>query len=578
LPVSIYLAVSVWFILKLASLTHGHNFYTIDDAYIHMAISKNFALYGVYGITKYYFSNASSSPLWTFMISGMFKILGLKIWIPLLLASAFAILDIFLIYRIFKERRVPLAVASITSLLLIFLTSMWGLTFTGLEHLLQIGLMLMILYISTDAIFKDRRFKHIVILSALASIVRPETWALIVGVAFLFLISGRWKKSILYLGLSFLPVVAFGIWSVSHGNGFFPNTYYLKGMKGKGFTDLIFYVPKLTHISAQASLVLSVAYLLIFTRPRRSLRNFIIISLVGFAIVLLLGMFNNLPAFISGGIFVDRYYLTDLTALVFAVALLLSKIVAILLPLDYKRRNLNWSAEDTMSYLLFIVLIAHFHRGGFGWFFRYEAYLIFLTIAILPILMRRVGVLSLWHRLGLLVISIPLVIRGFTVLKDIVPAVQITYLKNYNLAVFVKKHFNGIGIALDDIGYVSFLSEAKVVDFVGLGTYDVARAIYEGKFNTSTMRALAKKYDIKLAILRPSWYVKYGGLPGEWLVVGTWKVPDIYYPGSNFLTVMAVDSNYTDTLIRYLQEASSYLPPEVDIRILPPTPLGKLMR
>jgi len=567
------------------SLTDGHNFYVIDDAYIHMAISKNFALYGVYGITKYYFSNASSSPLWTFMIAGVFKVFGLKIWIPLVLAIVSAMLNLFLIYQIFERNKVPYLIAAVTSLNLVFLTSMWGLTFTGLEHLLQIGLMLMILYIAAEIILTNenegKKFVGIIVLSALASVTRPETWSLIGGVALLFLATGRWGRSILYLALSFFPVIILGVWSISHGNGFFPNTYYLKGMKGKGFIDLLFYAPKLTHLSAQGPLILSTAYLLLFTEVKGTLRNLIIATLSGFMAIFLLGMLDNLPIFLQKGVFVDRYYFNDLLALLFAITLLLSKVIIVLLPIDYKNRSIKWNSTAILSYLLFIILVAHFHRGGFGWFFRYEAYLIFLTVFTLPIFIRSVknfGDLSLWYRLGLVIIFIPLFIRGFTVLKDIIPATHITYLKNYNLAVFVKKHFNGVGIALDDIGYVSFLSEAKVVDFVGLGTYDVARAIYEGKFNTSTMRELARKYDIKAAILRPSWYLKYGGLPEEWLVVGTWKVPDIYYPGSNFLTIMAVDSNYADTLSRYLQSASSYLPPEVNIQIFPPTPLGRLSR
>jgi hypothetical protein len=50
-------------------LYNGHVSYTLDDAYIHMAMAKHVAQDGVFGITPYEFSASSSSPLWTFQSS-----------------------------------------------------------------------------------------------------------------------------------------------------------------------------------------------------------------------------------------------------------------------------------------------------------------------------------------------------------------------------------------------------------------------------------------------------------------------------------------------------------------------------
>jgi hypothetical protein len=52
----------------------GHVVYALDDAYIHMAIAKNFAQHGVWGITQYGFTSSSSSLLYTLLLSQQFPL------------------------------------------------------------------------------------------------------------------------------------------------------------------------------------------------------------------------------------------------------------------------------------------------------------------------------------------------------------------------------------------------------------------------------------------------------------------------------------------------------------------------
>ncbi len=54
---------------RLIILESGHIIYPLDDAYIHMAIAKNFSKYGVWGINKEYFTSSSSSLLYTVILS-----------------------------------------------------------------------------------------------------------------------------------------------------------------------------------------------------------------------------------------------------------------------------------------------------------------------------------------------------------------------------------------------------------------------------------------------------------------------------------------------------------------------------
>ncbi len=574
---AVFLLVSILYAVRLWDLTSGRNLYTIDDAYIHMAIAKNFAFHGVYGISKHYFSNASSSPLWTLLLSAFFKLFGKNILAPFVLGTLSGLISILTASWILLREGTSQRVSLLTLLFLLFATSFWGLLFTGLEHLLQIAQVLAITYSSALILAgkENRALKVILVLASLtASVTRPESWVLI-GTVFLLLILKRdWRFALFYAFISALPVILMGVWSISNGNGFFPNTYYVKGI-GRDtplINLLLLYSPKMTHISAQVALVIAALLFSLTHREDRGIFTFSLLSLVGFSYILLLAAFTNLPLFLDRGVFVDRFYLVGFNSFLFASALSVGKLALLLALLRFSSVGFH-RPENVITFLIFATVVAHFHRGGFGWFYKYEAYLISAVVAFLPVVAR--GKASRIHALAFIPM-LPLLVRGTAILREIEPAVRITYLKNYHLAEFVRQNLNGEGIALDDIGYVAFLSDAKIVDFVGLGTYEVAYLIREGRFNTESMREIVKKYGVKFAALRPPWYHKYGGLPPEWMVVGIWKVEDIYYPGSNYFVWMAVDRASALKLKVSLEDFTRTLPKGVTVETTEPLPLGEL--
>lgn len=60
--------------------------YPLDDTCIHLAMAKNIAFHGVWGIEPERYAFCSSSPLWTLLLALAVKIFGCRIWLPLALS------------------------------------------------------------------------------------------------------------------------------------------------------------------------------------------------------------------------------------------------------------------------------------------------------------------------------------------------------------------------------------------------------------------------------------------------------------------------------------------------------------
>lgn len=205
-------------LIQSLNQNQGHLIYALDDAYIHIAIAKNFAQHGIWGITRYEFTSTSSSLLWTLLISFSYFIFGINELITFILNIIFAIGTFSIIYFILRRFKIPQFYIFIVILSIMFLTPFPALVFTGMEHILHIFLMILFIYLSASMLKYDNGiFKYLLILSFLLMITRHESFFLIFVVSFLFILKKKYLYSILLIVVSFIPLVIYGLISTSKG-------------------------------------------------------------------------------------------------------------------------------------------------------------------------------------------------------------------------------------------------------------------------------------------------------------------------------------------------------------------------
>ncbi len=218
-----------FYVSQIFSRTSGKNFYLLDDAYIHLAVSEEIAR-GGYGINKDEFSAPSSSIIWPFIFA---PFAGFKwhIITPLLVNTILIFLIFYLGTQILSQEGYPLEL-SVVLVWFIFVVvgNSFYLLFSGMEHLLQVLTILIAYKVVRDSIFDGSCSRSLALLSLiLAPLVRYEGLAVTVS-SLPFLGNIKLAASIVAVVIVFLG--SFSLFLYINGGILLPSSVLAKSVVG----------------------------------------------------------------------------------------------------------------------------------------------------------------------------------------------------------------------------------------------------------------------------------------------------------------------------------------------------------
>jgi hypothetical protein len=490
-----------------------------------MAIAKNVVRHHVWGITPYGFTSASSSPLWTILLSAIYLCFGPNASAPLVINLLSASLLLLASWRFLRSHGMHDKWILLVQVGVIYLTPLPYLIFDGMEHSLQA--LVMILGVSCASRLlerpEDSGGKHgtvamlgfVFLLTAL----RYEGVFFAMAVSLLLLIRKRVVEALATGAAAVAPVLLAGGWFILHGWPFLPTTILLKSSVG--------------------SIAMSYGWVRHFAQIARG--N--------------LHQGQHLVAFI-------------LLSLSFYIASL------------YKGRGV-WDRLNVASAVFILTALAHLACAGLGWGFRYEAYLVALGIVIVAAqmmdFMRGLAARPLTKQAAAAVrvaaamlgglLLLPALTRGGNALVRLENAANTIYEQPYQMARFVRKYYQGSSVALNDIGAVNYYADIHCLDLAGLGSLSVAKAKLASNLNSTTINELARRGNTRIAILFESWFHDSDSgksqLPSQWVLVGTWTIPHNIVAGDKTVSIFAVDPSEAPHLTQCLKEFSLQLPADV---------------
>jgi hypothetical protein len=513
--------------------TSGEFVYAQDDPYIHLAMARTLAEYGVWGVRPYEFASASSSPLWTLLLAGLWKVGAQQVWVPFVLNLIFGVLLLAVVARLLGRFRAAsaddesprLAVTHPAVLVAIVLvTPLPTLAFIGMEHTLQVLLVVVFVWQAVLRLASERSdwmWPSFVAAAMVAT--RYESLFVVAVVGALLMWQGRWRSALLLGLVAAAPVALFGWYSVTHGGLILPNSVLMKSGPSR-----------FSSLGSGISAVLSdwVAIRALFERPPQ--------------LVLTLAVL---------------------------VALLLVPVTRF-----EKRRVQLWFAGIFLG-----VSGLHACLVKLEWFFRYEAYLMALGLLALAGVARLVS----WplgrprkrrqtlHPVAaplLVVLALPIGVRALSALAMTPKATSNVYEQQVQLGRFFARHYPERSIAVNDLGAVAWLSNSRILDVVGLASQEIANLKRQGGLTAEALARQGAVHDVEVVAVYEGIFAPV--LPEAWLKIGEWSINDNVGVSGDTVAFFAPDARHAAPLASALQAFSEELPPGVtwkaDGRRIPP--------
>jgi hypothetical protein len=498
--------------------TNGVFCYPLDDTFIHLALAKNVANYGVWGTTRYAFQSASSSLLWTSILSVLTVFSSNIILFPFILNIITGTGLIIVIQQWLNKQGVSTVAQLIILIVVILFTPLPILIVSGMEHTFQCLVAFLFVYTLSEHLAKINAVQqnkwalpwYVYLYGVLLTAIRFEGMFLIFIAGLLLLYYKKIFTAIKLGIISIAPIVIFGIYSVSKGSYFFPNSVLLKSN---------------TEVKG---LIHSVSLIL----------------------------FDRLSTGSIEAIAIQRLF--------------------ILLPLIYLLFNKQMASKPSYKLIIFMVTfcaLLHLSFAAVGWFTRYEAYLMLMAIPVAGVILFKYGKSALQqtsrsYYLPIAVIAVFLVMPAFfrvtQVYKIASKAIVNIYDQQYQMGQFLKQYYPTDNIAANDIGCTFYFTKGNNIDLWGLSTFEIAKSKREHYYSPQLLYDITKRNNIKVAIIYDSWFNH--ATYDRWNRVATWTIPDNKVCGDSTVTFYSMDKINQLQLQQNLRNYQGKLPKGVRVK------------
>jgi hypothetical protein len=505
IPFALLLVAFCYEIVAIRGLTQGHFVYSLDDAYIHLALAERIAQ-GHYGINLGEVSAPASSIVWPFLLAPFSRASFFE-YVPLvfnLFAAAGTVCFCLGILRYtLAELPGPLrsAAAVFLAVVLIPATNVIGLAFTGMEHSLQAclcaGIVLGVIRVTRG----EPTPLWLVVLLAAAPTVRYECLAVSVPAIVVLLACRRLRAASIALVALAVPILAFSLYLKSHGLDWLPTSVVAKAPLGGALS--------LRVAAAQLHYNLG-------------LRQGQVLAVLMLALVLLALLRHAAPL-----------------------------------------------VERLFAALGAAAILAHLVAAHIGWWDRYEIYMILtgelLVIYEARELLQwaRRGVPAV---LTLVLLAALALFAGrpyLTNLSHTPLASANIYEQQYQMRRFAVDFYRG-PVAVHDLGFVSFRNPSYVLDLWGLASPEALASRFAGR-DSSWMDELVRRHGAGLVMIyddgsAPRSWVRLARLHlgSEWTVTG-----------NDVVTFFASNPAEAGALAALLAEFAPSLPPGVRLELNP---------
>jgi hypothetical protein len=499
-------------------INNGTFLYTLDDPYIHLALSDQIR-HGNYGLYPGTHAAPSSSILFPFLLA-IVSGTPLHPYFPLLIniCALFFTAEVmrrFLLHLRLGTDDFAIAAQAAAVFIVALSLNLIGVVFTGLEHSLHIATVAAIVYGLALFLDRDKMPSWLPVAIVLCPLVRYEGMALSSGALLVLALRGRFRTALATFAVIFVLLGGFSVFLIKLGLPPLPSSVLVKSGVAAGGVD------------------------------------------------------HGLRAFLAGMAKNADFMVTQPAGI---VLLLIGVLAATMCVLELIHRRKPWSSRGLMALALLSLIGGQAAAGRWGWLSRYEDYLLLGTAmisiylaqaAIREALARPLGervVLAAGLATALLVFGAPYC----QMTRNVPLASNNIYEQQLQMHSFVDKFYKG-PIAINDLGLSSYHNPYPVLDLGGLGS-EKARKLIAANATAADYEAFVAANDVHLVMVYEEWFP--GQIPETWQRVGMMSLSRAHLSAAYDDVQFYVTDNVTAARVREeLAEFEKTLPPRIELTI-----------